>query len=58
MNNLARNLENMPLRVALYIRVSTDEQAIKGLSRSTARGPYATCQRTRMDHCRYLCGCC
>lgn len=32
MNNLARNLETMPLRVALYIRVSTDEQAIKGLS--------------------------
>ena len=31
MNNLARNLETMPLRVALYIRVSTDEQAIKGL---------------------------
>ena len=47
MNNLARNLENMPLRVALYIRVSTDEQAIKRIvPGSTARGPYATCRRT------------
>ena len=58
MNNLARNLETMPLRVALYIRVSTDEQAIKGLSLEAQQEDLMQYVKgTGMDYCRNLCRC-
>ena len=58
MNNLARNLETMPLRVALYIRVSTDEQAIKGLSLEAQQEDLMQHVKEQgWDCCRHLCGC-